>query len=265
MNYGTYLATSGVLASMRRMDVIANNLANANTNGFKPDIITPQERPAERLEGRSSFADPLAPSQDMLEKLGGGLRFGKDRIDLSQGPLERTLLDTDIAIRGEGFFVLASADGKPPTANSPIQMTRDGALVVDGDGILRVAGNGRALIGEDGRPVKVDPEQKFAVDRTGRIYQDGDEVARIRIVRPLNPAAIEKLGQNILSTKAGVERVPDGAADVAQGMLEGSGSDPVNAMVEMIRQSRLMEANLRMMQYQDNLTGQAIAGITRLI
>jgi flagellar basal body rod protein FlgG len=263
MNYGSYLSTSGVLASMRRMDVIANNLANANTTGYKPDFVIPAERPAERVEGRSPFSDPLAPPQPILERLGGALRFDRDRIDPRQGPLEKTGLEEHLALRGRGFFALAPTSGRVRRGD-PVDMTRDGALVVDRDGTLRVASNGRALLGENGRPVRIDPAQRFAVDESGRIYQNNSEVARIRIVAPRDPTTLEKRGDNILVARGPIDRVPDGEASLAQGMLEGSAADPVVSMTELIRQSRMLEANLRMIQYQDNLTGQAISGITRI-
>jgi flagellar basal-body rod protein FlgF len=263
MNYGTFLSTSGVLASMRRMDVIANNLANANTIGFKPDLLLASERPAERIEGLSPFGDPLAPPQAMLEKLGGGLRFERDRIDFSQGSLERTNLPTDLALRGEGFFVVAPANGKKPDPKAPTELTRAGNLSIDADGTFRLIGSGRALIGESGEPVKIDPTKTFAVDTSGRVFQNDTEVARFRVVKAKNPAAMEKAGANLFRTTAGVTRVDDGSTEVEQRMLEQSAADPINSMVELMRQSRMLEANVRMMQYQDSMTGQAIAGITR--
>lgn len=263
MNYGTYLSTSGVLASMRRMDVIANNLANANTVGFKPDMLIASERPAERLEGLSPFGDPLAPPKAMLERLGGGLKFERDRIDLTQGAFERTDLPTDLALRGDGFFVVATANGKKPDAKSPTELTRAGNLSVDGDGTFRLIGSGRALIGENGEPVRIDPKRAFAVDKSGRVFQNDTEVARFRIVRPRNPASLEKAGANILRTSQPVDRIDDGSTEVEQRMLEQSGANPITSMVELMQQSRMLEANVRMMQYQDSLTGQAIAGITR--
>ena len=93
--------------------------------------------------------------------------------------------------------------------------------------------------------------------------QNDTEVARFRVVRAKDPTSIEKVGGNILRTSGAVTRVDDGSTLVEQRMLEQSVADPINSMVELMRQARMLEANVRMMQYQDNLTGQAIAGITR--
>jgi flagellar basal-body rod protein FlgF len=268
MNYGTYLSTGSVLASMRRMDVIANNLANANTIGFKSDLVTAAERPAERVEGLSPFADPLALPQPILEKLGGGIKFLPDRIDFTQGTLERTDNATDLALQGEGFFVVAPANGKKPDPKAPIELTRAGSLHIDVDGTMRMAGTNRALLGESGEPVRIDPKRPFAVDKAGRIFQNDTEVARFRVVKAKNAAAVEKAGANIFrvsSGAAGVERTVEGTTEVHQRMLEQSAADPVTSMVELMRQSRMLEANVRMIQYQDNLSGQAISGITRII
>jgi flagellar basal body rod protein FlgG len=263
MNYGFHLATGGVLASMRRMDTIANNLANANTTGFKPDFLVQRERYAARIDGSSPLLDPTAPPREMLERLGGGVRFEPDRIDLTQGPIERTLGKTDFALVGEGFFALAGADDAPPRAGAPVDLSRDGALMVDGRGTLRRVSDGRAILSDAGRPIRVDPTAEFSVDEAGRVMQSGAEIARMHIVRPTDPTALRKLGGNVLQAAA-VERVPSDAVVVQAGALERSNADPVRSMIEMLRQSRLLEANLRMLQYQDSLTGQAITGITRL-
>lgn len=263
MNYGTHLATSGVLVSMRRMDVIANNLANANTVGFKSDFLLAAERPAERVEGLSPFGDPLAPPKEMLERLGGGLRFEPDFVRVGQGAFERTNLPTDLALRGEGFFVVAPAKGGRPDPKAPTELTRAGNLTIASDGTLRLIGSGRALIGENGEPVRVDPRADFVVDREGRIYQNETEVARLRIVKPRVPASLEKAGGNLFRTAQPVDRITDGSTAVEQHMLEQSDANPIDAMTSLMRESRMLEANIRMMQYQDNLTGQAITGITR--
>ncbi|MFO0827570.1 MAG: flagellar hook-basal body complex protein [Phycisphaerales bacterium] len=263
MNYGSHLATGGVLAAMRRMDVIANNLSNSTTTGYKPDFVIARERPAERVEGRSPFADPTAPPQEVLEKLGGGLRFEHDRIDLRDGPVERTGNQTDLALRGDGFFVLETKGGTRGRRNAPVEVTRSGATTVDKDGTLRSADNGRAYLAENGRPLVIDPTLDFLVDGAGRVYQEGEEVARLRVVRPTNPTSLEKVGGNVLRINGQSERVPETDFSVQQMALEESAADPVESMVELSRQARLMEANLRMIQYQDNLTGQAISGFSR--
>lgn len=267
MNYGSYLSASGVLVSMRRMDVIANSLANANTVGFKPDLLEAMERPAERVEGQSPFSDPTAPPQAVLEKLGGGLKFAPDRIDFRQGTLQRTGNETDLAIQGDGFFVVADKNDKAPDGKGPTFLTRAGNFVVDLDGVLRMNGTGRALIGEDGNPVKIDPNAHFSVNRFGAVFQNDTEVARFRIAKAKDPTVIEKDGANLFRAPATarLERAEESDMKVHQYCIEESAADPITSMVELMRQSRLLEANVRMMQNQDNLTGQAITGITRMV
>jgi flagellar basal-body rod protein FlgF len=271
MNYGFHLATGGVLAAMRRMDVVANNLAQVNTAGFKPDFVVARERPAERIEGLSPLADPMAPPQELLEKLGGGIRFDRDRIDLSQGSIELTGSKTDLALRGEGFFALTPAGnqrqaqgGRGGRNQPPLEVTRAGALVVDRDGTIRSADSGRTFMGENGRALRIDPTMDFRVDSDGRIFQDGDEVGRFRIVRPKDVLTLEKQPENVLRINGAWERVRDDDVEVQQSALERSSADPVTSMVELTRQSRMLESALRMMQYQDQLNGQAIAGIARI-
>jgi flagellar basal-body rod protein FlgF len=266
VNYGFHLATGGALAAMRSIDLIANNMANAQSTGFKPDFIVAAQRLPERLDPKSPWNTPTAPSQELLEKLGGGLKFEHDRIDLRQGVLERTGNALDFAIEGDGFFVLAPSN---PNASAngnakSVDVTRAGNMIMDPDGTLRSADSGRPYQSEDGDPVKVDPELPFSIDGDGRIFQGGEEVTRFRIVRPIDPLSLQKLGGNVMRIAGKSEHEPEANYTVHRGALEMSNSDPVLTMVEITRQTRLMEANFKMIQFQDEMTGQAISGITRL-
>ena len=133
MNYGLYLAAGGTMTSMHRLEVAANNLANANTTGFKPDLAVSQAR----LPARLNDAAMAAPPRELLEQLGGGHWLGASRFDLSQGPLEATDNALDVAIDGEGFFVVAS-DGQ-----SQALLTRDGRFTLNDRGELVSSASGR--------------------------------------------------------------------------------------------------------------------------
>ena len=112
MNYGMYLSAAGVLTNMHRMDVMANNLANLGTVGFKADEVTFMTRAPERLDpgALSMMGGEPADPQWMLERLGGGQWAAPSRIDLRQGSLQRTGGNLDAAIEGDGFFVVGSED-----------------------------------------------------------------------------------------------------------------------------------------------------------
>src|ERR1043165_5413396 len=121
MNYGLYLSATGVLTNSHRQDVIANNLANSETVGFKRNLALFQQR---RTEADSQGAAGLSDQTDpLLEKIGGGLLLSPTYVDHSQGTLEQTGQNLDVAIHGDGFF--AVQDGKQT------RLTRDGRFLVD--------------------------------------------------------------------------------------------------------------------------------------
>jgi len=129
--YGLYLSATGVLTNSYRQDVIANNLANAQTVGFKRSLALFQQR---RTEAQSPDAADLSDQTDpLLEHIGGGLLLAPTAIDHSQGTLEQTGQNLDLAIHGDGFF--AVQDGKQT------RLTRDGRFLVDSDGHL-ILGDG---------------------------------------------------------------------------------------------------------------------------
>ena len=101
MNYGLYLSATGVLANTYRQDVIANNLANAETVGFKRHLATFQQRPVEsHFQGRPDLSDPT------LDNIGGGFLVAPTQVDTSQGEFEPTGNNLDAAIFGNGFFAV---------------------------------------------------------------------------------------------------------------------------------------------------------------
>src|SRR5512133_1500142 len=119
MNYGLYLSATGVLTNSYRQDVIANNLANSETVGFKKDLALFQQRLTEAQERRW----PSSRSNPALEMLGGGAFASPTSIDLTEGDLEPTDNPQDLAILGQGFFAVSE--------QGQTRLTRDGRLMVD--------------------------------------------------------------------------------------------------------------------------------------
>src|SRR5207237_436580 len=124
MIYGLYLSASGVLASSYRQDVIANNLATAETVGFKKDLATLVERRVEASQ--SNINDPR------WSKMTGGIWAEATRVDQSQGDLESTGNATDVAIEGRGYFMVKAA-------KADARLTRDGRFMLNKAGELILA------------------------------------------------------------------------------------------------------------------------------
>src|SRR5882762_4085519 len=128
MNYGLYLSAMGVLANSNRQDVIANNLANAETVGFKKDLALFQEQ---RTEAQKRGMSISQFSNDLLEPLGGGLAPSGTTLDLSQGPIEATSNPLDVAILGDGYFAVRNGENLMLTRAGRFQVDRNGVLATD--------------------------------------------------------------------------------------------------------------------------------------
>lgn len=250
MNYGLYVAAAGALDATYRQSVLTNNLANSETVGFKPDMVFGRQRLPERLEsgGFGGGADP----QVMLEKLGGTPTLDPAYINLKQGGLVDTGNPLDVAINGDGFFVVQ--DGQ-----QQMLLTRDGRFALDADGQLVMADNGMAVMDQRNRPIRLDRDLKVQINEQGDVEQLGQIVATLRVTQPTDPEDLVKIGGNMLrsgSLPAATTRSPAGR--VLQGYVENSSVDPVTLLKDLVGAAKSFGANIKMMQYQDNIMGQAI-------
>jgi flagellar basal-body rod protein FlgF len=220
MSRDLYAAYSGASAAWRQLEVLSNNLANANTAGFR--------------EARVTFSlaagDPSSPI---------GAAFAQaDGIGYSQedGALIQDGVSTHLALRGEGFFALQ--DGS---------FTRDGGFRVDADGTV-VTADGTAVLTDNG-PVRLDPGERLTVSADGVASGSRNgEFGRLRIVSLAGGAPSG--GNRWTGTPT---PVAEGAVTVLQGMREGSNADPLRGMVELIEASKFFEAQQKAMQASDEM------------
>ena len=160
MNYGLYLSAAGVMTATHRTDVTANNIANAETVGFKKDLALFQQRRTE-LKERG-----LAPSRSnaLLEALGGGVQINPTLVDTPQGEQAHTGAPLDVAIVGEGF--LRVGDGQQ------MLLTRAGRMVVNGKGHLSLANNENfEVVDAKNKPISAPGTQPTRVNRDGSVVQ----------------------------------------------------------------------------------------------
>ncbi len=253
MNYGLYLSAAGALTSMHRLDVTANNLANVNTLGFKPDVVTTRARLPERLE------NPGHPdaARHMLEQLGGGLFVEETSVQLPQGSFVTTDDDLDLAIEGKGFFVVA--DPHAGSTNRQLSLTRDGRLTLDRNGLLVNAGSGQAMLDTANQPIRLTGTGKVTILRSGEVLQDGRRVATIKLIEPGPHTKLIKSGENLFQFSASdLQSARPASGAILQGAIENSAVDPVMELNKLILASKAVQSNLKMMQYHDQLMGQAI-------
>lgn len=249
MNYGLYLSAAGMLTNMHRQDVTANNLANVETAGFKRDLTTFMQR-----EPEAAAAGRFDLSHAMMDRLGGSTWVAPGRADLSPGPLEHTDAPLDLAIDGEGFFVVEDHDENELVS----RLTRDGRLKIDTEGRLANSASDRPLLDVNGEPIVVDPTLAMQVDEHGVVRQEGAEIAQLRLVQVDDPLAIRPLGEGLFQVEPDVlENAQPAPGLVRQGAIEQSNVDPIREMLEMIESTRAVNHHGTMLQYHDQVMDRA--------
>lgn len=251
MNYGFYLSTTGAITGLRRMETIANNLANATTVGFKADLLSMKPRAAENIENGGMFTDTNAA----LDALGGGTLFEPTRMDLSQGNLTPTGNPLDVALEGDGFFQLET----PKDMKGDKLLTRAGSFARDTQGRLVLATSGAAVLGDDGLAITLpDDPEKIRIDRDGTIFNGDAEIARLAVVMPDDVRNLQKEGRDAIRLVGGRTKAAPAETTVLQNTLEESTVDAVLALADLIKVSRGIEFSTRLMQTHDQMTGRLI-------
>lgn len=245
---GIYTAATGMLVEQIRQEVIAGNLANADTAGYKRQLAV--DRPLAQFPLRRLGEGPGNAPAD-IGTLGTGAALAATVTLFGQGGLRATGNPLDLAIVGEGFFAVETAAG--------VRFTRDGAFTVDRDGYL-VTVAGHRVLGEEG-PIRVG-SGRVEVDAEGRVTVDGAVHGRLRLVAFSDPGVLRREGENLFSAPAGAGTAA--AATVKAGYLELSNVQPVREMVDLIAVMRSYEACQRLIKAHDETLGQAVNEIARL-
>ncbi len=239
MPYGLYISAEGAHVQSKRLEVIANNLANVETAGFKRELAVFQARYAEAIE-----QGIMPPQEGRLEDVGGGVEFLATRTVFAQGPLRHTQQKADLAIEGEGFFVVEK-EGEQ-------YLTRAGNFRVAADGELRTQ-QGYSVLSDTGEPVVINPlDPTWDVSPSGALRQLG-AVQNLALVQPGSYAELLKVGENLFRPLAEPEPIPLAERRVAAGYLEGSSVKATSEMTAMVEASRVLEANINMMKAQDQM------------
>lgn len=214
-----YVALSRQMSLMRQMDVMANNIANANSTAFKGEHVLFAEYVSDLGRTPVSYVEDVAVVRDS-----------------QQGHLTPTGGSLDLAINGEGYFTIETAAGDRYTRAGTFQLNAEGAIVT---------AENEPLLDMDGRPLVIPPQTtSIAVSPDGVVSADGVEVGRVRIVAFENEQELRKTRNGLYTTDQQPEPAED--ARIAQGMLEQSN---VQSIVEM---TRMMEL-LRSFQATDNV------------
>ncbi len=241
MNSGLYTALSGNLAAMRRLDVISNNLANANTAGFKKDRVA--------FESLLALRAGEAPEKAGLVQA-DNIYF----TDYSAGPVKQTGNTLDLAIDGDGFFAVNTPQGRAYTRQGNFQRNAAGRLVTN---------DGYEVVGSGG-PITINGS-RVEVSARGEVMVDGAQVATLEVVDFPKPYALQKAG-SALFVPSDPQAAPQPVltASVRQGHLEDSNVSVVQEMVQMIEANRYFEACQRVVKSYDDAAGKAANDIGRI-
>lgn len=275
---GLYTAYTGMINEQHRMDVMTNNLANADTNGFKKegttsqafdtilaykikDLSEPGNLP-KNLGTAKTFDEDSVDNPDRWVSRTGmnlGVKIGENYVDYSEGPIKETGNTFDLAISDRGFFAVEYTNKAGETST---KYTRDGNFTMDRQGYL-VTQDGDFVLNENGRRIKMDPNLPVSIDRSGRITQDGAEVAIIGLTDFEDYNYLERFGENYFQPVDGATEI-DSESQIYSGYLEQSNISIVTEMVNMITLQRQYESNQKLITTYDETLDTAVNQLGKL-
>jgi len=233
-----YIAGTGMLAQREKMDIVTNNIINVDTTGYKKDTLITR-----------SFKDMMIQSMNGQDigPLNTGIHVDDVVTSFVQGNLEQTDRLTDVALEGDGFFVVNTPAG--------VRFTRDGAFAVSSDGYL-VNSEGNYIQGTNGSIFVGRGE--FTINEQGYVTVNGQTVNRLLLVTFENLTGLEKAGSNMFAQgSAGAPQLAAGCK-VKQGYLEASNVDMAEEMVTMVELNRAYQVNQRVLTMLDQSLGKTV-------
>ena len=261
MNYGLYLSASGVMVNAHRQDVLANNLANVNTAGFKPMFTDIRQRPAESIEdGPFDFG----VSNALLDKLGGGIYGKEQRVSFTTAAPVKTDRDLDAALTSDNaFFAVQYTD--PHTGQQDIRLTRAGQFTTNVNGEL-VTQSGQRVLNPDNEPIEV--VGRPVITRTGEINMvdsQGNIIGRDQLqVVQADLDTLKPSGKSMFEMTGGDSREPINQPILLPGHYESSGTNAIDAMMQIVSATKAATGNAKMIQYHDQMLNASINTFARL-
>ena len=252
-SYGLWLSAAGMKVNEHRQTLLANNMANAQTTGFKHDFAVIMQRRVESKEdpGGLPFTHPV------LDGLPGGVSVLPAYHSAEQGPIEWTGKPLDVAIQGEGFFAVNDGEETRYTRNGEFTTNAQGELVMANE-----AGRWRVL-DEGGAPIRVNEAGgEVEVSDGGTVRQGSTVVGKIGLMTNDDPRSLRKVGENLFEAAGGEMQPASGR--LISGSREGSTFDAMQGLATMIEASRAYQMNASMIQLQDQLTQQAVTTLGRV-
>lgn len=254
---GLYTAATGMVNEQRRVDVVANNLANSSTTAYKAEGSTSEAFYDVLAYKIKDTSEPFAARK--LGAMNLGVKIGETYTDYSEGSFITTNNDYDMALSGKGFFAIefTSKNGEVST-----KYTRAGDFIVNTKGEL-VNKNGDYVLDANGQHIILDPIVKPTMGLDGTIYQNGNAVATIQVTDFEDYNYLKKYGENYYDAIEGATPVAS-QATVYNGMLEASNVQTVKEMVNLINYQRAYETNQKMIQAHNETLDTAVNDLGKL-
>jgi len=239
----TISAASGLRSRMESLDMLANNIANASTSGYKADREFYSLYAAPEAEGPISGPDTLP----VIER---------PWTDLSQGEVRSTGNPLDLALQGNGFFSVNGPGGPMYTRAGSFHLSSASQLVTV---------EGYPVRGEDGNPITLSSATALEVWPDGTVHQDGQTAGQIAVVDFANPASLGKIGHSYFRPAEGsAPPVPATGYEVQQGSLEGSNASGAEAAVRLLSVMRQFEMLLKAAALDSEMNRKAVDEVARV-
>ncbi len=260
MNYGLYLSASGVLSNTYRQDVFANNLANVETPGFKPDMPSIRQRDPEAIEDQLGFEG----SNELLDRLGGGVLAGRQRINFAQGAHRPTNSPLDVALQGKDqFFAIQTTDSD--TGETHVRLTRDGRFTLNSATNELITQSGHRVLDASDQPIVLDGEGVAGIGTSGQILLNGLPTGQqLQVAKVNNLDILTKRGQGLFVFEGKDPREAIQDPTVKPGFIEASGVDPIMTMMQVVAATKAATGNANMIRYHDQVLDRAVNTLGRV-
>jgi flagellar basal-body rod protein FlgG len=259
---GLYIAASGGTKQLKKLDILSNNIANINTQGFKKDMLVYEEKkapPHQTLLNGSVMKNLNSPHGS--DPGVSYVQVTHSQIDFTQGSLIKTDNPLDLAIEGEGFFVINTSTGT--------RYTRNGNFRLDGLGQL-MDQKGNAIVTRNEEPIFIPfGTKQITIDQDGTISGgtelNQEQLGQLKIVSFDNLQALKKEGEGFYKiTDSSVKEILANDAKVLQGFTENSNANAIHEMTQMIETVRQLEAYQKIIQSIDEVDDQSVNSLGRV-
>ena len=262
MMEGLYIAASGGTKQLKKLDVLSNNIANINTQGFKKDMLVYEEKktPFQQINQNTSDTKMMNPFNG-TDPAVSYVQVTQSLTNFEQGSLIKTDNPLDVAIEGKGFFVVNTPEGE--------RYTRNGNFHLDGSGQL-VDHKGNMLMTRNEEPILIPfGTKQISINQDGSVFGgveiDQDPLGQLKIVSFNNLDALKKEGEGFYKiTDPSVKEILVNDAKVLQGFTENSNANAIHEMTQMIETVRQLEAYQKIIQSIDEADEQSVNSLGRV-